>query len=163
MASVPLPNNAAARQDLYRRVAKENFAPLWEVYHSLIPNQPLTPAKPAIWKYKQARPHLMEAGGLITAKEATRRVLILQNPSDRTITLANASTFIGPNAAQARKRAEAYEATCYHQVCDEYSTDWDMTGAVDDARLLTDLGWHLANIPQMPHYNANEQFARARH
>jgi len=79
------------------------------------------------------------------------------------ITLANASTFIGPNAAQARKRAEAYEATCYHQVCDEYSTDWDMTGAVDDARLLTDLGWHLANIPQMPHYNANEQFARARH
>ena len=80
MASVPLPNNAAARQDLYRRVAKENFAPLWEVYHSLIPNQPLTPAKPAIWKYKQARPHLMEAGGLITAKEATRRVLILQNP-----------------------------------------------------------------------------------
>jgi gentisate 1,2-dioxygenase len=80
MASVPQPNNAAARQDLYRRVAKQNFAPLWEVYHSLIPNQPVTPCKPAIWKYKQARPHLMEAGGLITAKEATRRVLILQNP-----------------------------------------------------------------------------------
>ena len=80
MASVPQPNNAAARQDLYRRVAKENFAPLWEVYHSLIPNQPLTPCKPAIWKYQQARPHLMEAGSLITAKEATRRVLILQNP-----------------------------------------------------------------------------------
>jgi Zn-dependent M28 family amino/carboxypeptidase len=79
------------------------------------------------------------------------------------ITLANASTFIGPNAGQARKRAEAYNETCYHQVCDEYSTDWDMTGAVDDARLLTDLGWHLANTPQMPHYNANEQFARARH
>jgi Zn-dependent M28 family amino/carboxypeptidase len=79
------------------------------------------------------------------------------------ITLANASTFIGPNAATARKRAEAYNETCYHQVCDEYSPDWDLTGAVDDARLLTDLGWHLANTPQMPHYNANEQFARARH
>jgi Zn-dependent M28 family amino/carboxypeptidase len=78
------------------------------------------------------------------------------------ITLANASTFIGPNAPQARKRAEAYNETCYHQVCDEYSPEWDLTGAVDDARLLTDLGWHLANTPQMPHYNPNEQFARAR-
>ena len=78
------------------------------------------------------------------------------------ITLANASTFTGPNAAQARKRAESYNETCYHQVCDEYSADWDLTGAVDDARLLADLAWHLANTPQMPHYNANEQFARAR-
>lgn len=78
------------------------------------------------------------------------------------ITLANASTFTGPNAARARKAAESYNETCYHQTCDEYSPDWDLTGAVDDARLLTDLGWHLANSPQMPHYNANEQFARAR-
>jgi gentisate 1,2-dioxygenase len=80
MASVPQPSISAARQDLYRRVEKDNFAPLWEVYHSLIPDQPLTPCKPALWKYRQARPHLMEAGKLITAKEATRRVLILQNP-----------------------------------------------------------------------------------
>jgi Zn-dependent M28 family amino/carboxypeptidase len=78
------------------------------------------------------------------------------------ITLGNASTFLGPNAARARKAAEAYNETCYHQPCDEYSPDWDLTGAVDDARLLTDLGWHLANSPQMPHYNEKEQFARAR-
>jgi Zn-dependent M28 family amino/carboxypeptidase len=78
------------------------------------------------------------------------------------ITLANASTFTGPNAARARKLAEAYNETCYHQVCDEYSPDWDLTGAVDDARLLTDLGWHVANATQMPHYNPNEQFARPR-
>jgi Zn-dependent M28 family amino/carboxypeptidase len=78
------------------------------------------------------------------------------------ITLANASTFTGPNAARARKQAEAYNETCYHQPCDEYSPDWDLTGAVDDARLLTDLGWHLANTPQMPRYNDNEQFARPR-
>jgi len=80
MASVPQPNVAAAREDLYRRVEKFNFAPLWERYHSLIPNEPVTPCKPALWKYKHARPFLMEAGSLITAKEATRRVLILQNP-----------------------------------------------------------------------------------
>ena len=95
MASVPQPNNAAARQDLYRRVAKENFAPLWEVYHSLIPNQPLTPAKPAIWKYKQARPHLMEAGRLITAEEAERRVLILENPALRGSSSITQSLYAG--------------------------------------------------------------------
>src|SRR5882757_3082219 len=80
MASVPKPNPDASRQDLYRRIAKHNYAPLWEVYHDLIPNQPMTPAQPAMWKWDEARRYLLEAGELITAKEALRRVLILQNP-----------------------------------------------------------------------------------
>ena len=32
MASVPQPSIGAERQDLYRRMEKHNFAPLWEVY-----------------------------------------------------------------------------------------------------------------------------------
>jgi gentisate 1,2-dioxygenase len=35
---------------------------------------------PAIWHYRDVRPHLMESGKLITAQEATRRVLMLMNP-----------------------------------------------------------------------------------
>jgi len=35
---------------------------------------------PALWNYAEVRPWLMESGGLITAKEAVRRVLILENP-----------------------------------------------------------------------------------
>ena len=80
MASVPKPGVQDARQDLYRRVEKLGFAPLWEVYHDLIPDAPQTPCKPALWKWAEARAHLLEAGKLITAKEALRRVLILQNP-----------------------------------------------------------------------------------
>ena len=80
MASVPKPGIDAARHDLYRRIEKHDFAPLWEVYHDLIPDEPKTPCKPALWKWADARPYLMEAGKLITAKEALRRVLILQNP-----------------------------------------------------------------------------------
>ena len=80
MASVPQPGIGAARQDLYRRIERHNFAPLWEVYHDLITDAPVTPCRPAIWKWADARPYLMEAGRLITAKEALRRVLILQNP-----------------------------------------------------------------------------------
>ena len=46
------------------------------------------------------------------------------------ITLANVSTFNGPNAERARKLATSYNETCYHQACDEFSADWDLTGAV---------------------------------
>jgi gentisate 1,2-dioxygenase len=35
---------------------------------------------PAFWAYEKVRPYLMEAGRLITAEEAVRRVLILENP-----------------------------------------------------------------------------------
>jgi gentisate 1,2-dioxygenase len=80
MASVPKPGAEDARQDLYKRVGKLGYAPLWEVYHDLIPDEPATPCKPALWKWAEARPHLLEAGKLITAKEALRRVLILENP-----------------------------------------------------------------------------------
>src|SRR5256885_13750160 len=80
MASVPQPTLGAARQELYRRMDKDNLAPLWEVLHELIPNEPATACLPALWKYRQARPYLMEAGKLITAREAIRRVLILEKP-----------------------------------------------------------------------------------
>src|SRR5256886_5908579 len=83
MASVPQPTLGAARQELYCRMDKDNLAPLWEVLHELIPNEPATACRPALWKYRQARPYLMEAGKLITAKEAIRRVLILDRKSTR--------------------------------------------------------------------------------
>ena len=47
---------------------------------ALVPRQPTSPCVPALWKYAEARPWLMESGRLITAKEAVRRVLILENP-----------------------------------------------------------------------------------
>jgi len=95
MASVPQPSIGAARQDLYRRMDKHNLAPLWEVLHNLIPNEPVTPCKPALWKYRDARPYLMEAGKLITAKEAIRRVLILENPGLRGESCITQSLYAG--------------------------------------------------------------------
>src|SRR3954469_15566959 len=95
MASVPKPSIGAARQDLYLRMQKQNLAPLWEVLHDLIPAEPTTPCKPALWKYAEARPHLMEAGELITAKEAVRRVLILENPGMRGESCITQSLYAG--------------------------------------------------------------------
>src|SRR3982075_1239879 len=95
MASVPKASLAALRQDLYRRMDKQSLAPLWEVLDDLIPREPATPCKPALWKYAEARPHLMEAGDLITAREAVRRVLILENPGMRGESCITQSLYAG--------------------------------------------------------------------
>ena len=38
---------------------------------------------PALWRYDEVRPFLMRSGDVITAEEAVRRVLILENPGLR--------------------------------------------------------------------------------
>ena len=88
MASVPKASSAgsgpvSARQEFYRRLDRDNLAPLWEVLHALVPPQPQTPCKPGFWKYRAIRPYIMESGHLISAKEAVRRVLVLENPGMR--------------------------------------------------------------------------------
>ena len=71
----------ADRQNFYTEIGKYSLAPLWERQHSSVTQAPNTPTVPAHWDYDAVvRPFLMQAGGLITAKEAVRRVLILENP-----------------------------------------------------------------------------------
>ena len=94
MASIPS-TAASPRQDLYRRMDRHNLAPLWEVLHALIPDQPATPCRPALWKYREIRPYLMESGKLITAREAIRRVLVLENPGMRGESCITQSLYAG--------------------------------------------------------------------
>jgi gentisate 1,2-dioxygenase len=71
------------RQQFYQEISASNLTPLWEVLHSLVPTQPGSACVPAGWRYEEVRPHLMRAGQLITAREAERRVLIMENPALR--------------------------------------------------------------------------------
>ena len=48
----------------------------------------------------------------------------------------------------------------YHQPSDEFQPTWDMSGAIEDMRLLAELGWAIANSSDVPAYHAGEQFAR---
>src|SRR5437773_1604841 len=51
---------------------------------SSLENQPELPASaPPLWKWDQMWPWIQEAGRLISAKEAERRVLVLENPGLR--------------------------------------------------------------------------------
>lgn len=71
---------ASDRALYYARIAKKHMAPLWESLHNLVPRQPAPRCVPALWKYDDVRDDVMASGSLITAEEAVRRVLILENP-----------------------------------------------------------------------------------
>ena len=71
---------APEREAFYGRIGAHHLAPLWESLHALVTRQPVSPCVPAQWRYDEVRPYLMEAGALISAEEAERRVLILENP-----------------------------------------------------------------------------------
>ncbi len=69
------------RQEFYRKIAGSHLTPLWESLHALVPKTPNTQCAPGFWKFDEVRPFIHEAGRLITAEEAERRVLILENPA----------------------------------------------------------------------------------
>ena len=74
----------AQMAEFYRELASQDMAPLWESLHTLVPKTPATPVEAAHWDYDAVvRPQLMRAGQLISAKQAERRVLILENPGLR--------------------------------------------------------------------------------
>ncbi len=81
MAALAKSDLETARDDFYDRLSPEALAPLWKVLSALVTPTPRTPAVPAAWSFDRIEPLLMEAGELITAAEAERRVLILENPA----------------------------------------------------------------------------------
>ena len=93
MPTTPEPN--AERAEFYQRMAGHNLAPLWEVMAGLITPEPKSDCRPAIWHYAEVRPFLMESGALITAKEAERRVLVLENPGLRGMSRITTSLYGG--------------------------------------------------------------------
>jgi gentisate 1,2-dioxygenase len=95
MASVPKASPSAERKAFYERLDRDNLAPLWEVLHDLVTPLPRPGVLPALWKYRSIRPYVMESGGIISAREAVRRVLILENPGLRGQSAITRSLYCG--------------------------------------------------------------------
>jgi gentisate 1,2-dioxygenase len=89
------PEATAERVEFYRRLKQKGIAPLWESLAELVPLQPSTSAVPMHWPYDEIRPMLMEAGKMITAKQAQRRVLMLENPGIQGGCLITESLYAG--------------------------------------------------------------------
>jgi gentisate 1,2-dioxygenase len=83
-------------RELYGRMAQKNIAPLWEVLSRLVLPEPRPACVPALWSFdRDIRPLLLEAGGLITAKQAERRVAVLENPGIRGLSQITQSLYAG--------------------------------------------------------------------
>jgi gentisate 1,2-dioxygenase len=83
-------------QDLYVRMGHKNIAPLWEVLSRLVPAEPHPACVASLWSFdRDIRPLMIEAGGLITARQAERRVAVLENPGLRGLSQITQSLYAG--------------------------------------------------------------------
>ena len=71
-----------AQQAFTARMQAKHITPLWTIANRLVRNEP-TPMIPSVfWNYQRdVRPYILEAADIITAAEAHRRVLVLNNPA----------------------------------------------------------------------------------
>jgi gentisate 1,2-dioxygenase len=69
--------------EFYQVLEAASLNPLWRTMAEMVPEAPAPAAAPVAWPYALLRPLLMRAGDLLTAEEAVRRVLQLQNPGLR--------------------------------------------------------------------------------
>jgi len=83
------------REAFYQKIDGQNLSALWNVLGDLITPEPKSACQPHLWKFDQIRDYMNEAGKLITAKEAERRVLILENPGLRGQSKVTTSLFAG--------------------------------------------------------------------
>jgi gentisate 1,2-dioxygenase len=83
------------REAFYKKIDGENLSALWNVLGDLVTPEPRSACRPHLWKFDAIRDYMTEAGKLITAKEAERRVLILENPGLRGQSKVTTSLFAG--------------------------------------------------------------------
>jgi Zn-dependent M28 family amino/carboxypeptidase len=69
--------------------------------------------------------------------------------------------YVNPDAGYGERVRGAYIRDDYHKPSDEVKPDWDMTGIVDDTRLLFGVGLEVANGGEWPVWKPGSEF-RAR-
>jgi gentisate 1,2-dioxygenase len=103
--------SAVVSSDLARfskDIAALGMKPLWERVMRLKPG---TPAQAAIWRWSETRPLLMRACELITARQAERRVLMLENPAMPGTTFATPTLYAGLQAILPGETAPTHRHT----------------------------------------------------
>ncbi len=101
----------AQREDFYKRIDPSNMAPLWTRLKGLVPAEPTPIGVAHQWKYADARPLVLEAAEHISAEEAERRVLLLENPALRGSSRITSTLFSGLQLIMPGEIAPAHRHT----------------------------------------------------
>ncbi len=66
--------------------------------------------------------------------------------------------YVGKDANYSKQKRDEYTDKDYHKITDEIKPDWDLAGAVDDAQLLTMIGYRVAQADKYPEWKAGSEF-----
>jgi Zn-dependent M28 family amino/carboxypeptidase len=70
--------------------------------------------------------------------------------------------FPGKPAGYSTQKRDEYTNVDYHKPSDEVKPDWDLSGAVEDLRVLFRVGYVVAQNPTMPEWRAGTEFKARR-
>ena len=164
----------ARREDFYHRIDPSHMAPLWTRLKGLVPEVPTPVGVPHVWRYADVRPFVLESAEHISAAEAERRVLILENPGLRGTSQITSTLYAGLQLIMPGETAPAHRHT-------QSALRFIVEGGgayttVDDEKVLMEPGdfvitpawrWHLhgnesaapmvwldgLDIPMVAHFN----------
>jgi len=106
-----VPNIQTQREAFYGRADTQHLAPLWTRLKSLVPAEPTPVGVPHRWGYDEVRPYVMESAEHISAKEAERRVMILENPGLKGSSQITSSLYAGLQLIMPGEVAPAHRHT----------------------------------------------------
>jgi Zn-dependent M28 family amino/carboxypeptidase len=66
--------------------------------------------------------------------------------------------YIGKDANYSKQKRDEYTNVDYHKVSDQIKPDWDLAGAVEDAQLLTMIGYRVAQGDRFPEWKTGSEF-----
>ncbi len=163
------------REDFYRRIDPSHMAPLWTRLKSLVPAAPTPVGVPHQWRYADVRGFVLESAEHISAREAERRVLILENPGLRGASQITSTLYAGLQLIMPGEIAPAHRHTQSALRCIVEGSGAHTT--VDDRKVVMEPGdfvitpawrWHEhgheaagpmvwldgLDIPMLAHFNS---------
>ncbi len=103
--------DAEGREAFYARADTRNLAPLWTRLKALVPAAPVPACAAHLWRYADVRPFVLESARQISAAEAERRVLILENPALRGSSRVTGTLYAGLQLIMPGEVAPAHRHT----------------------------------------------------
>ena len=59
-----------------------------------------------------------------------------------------------------REQLDPKLAKCYHNLCDEFTEEWDLSGAVEDIQAFFEVGYELSSANIWPKWSEKSEFSR---
>jgi Zn-dependent M28 family amino/carboxypeptidase len=69
---------------------------------------------------------------------------------------------IGKPEGYGQQKRDEYTSKDYHKVSDQVKPDWDLSGAIEDAQLLFQVGYRVANTEPFPEWKPGTEFKTMR-